>query len=150
MAGGEKLLVTFLDGKPQREKPYQQEGNASFVKNFDRKGISYHDKNIFFEVEESAIPLGGEAALIEFILQNLKYPPEVKRAGLEGVVLVQCVLTAAGEITEVRLVKGLHPLLNAEAVRLFGESGKQLKWMPGLIEGNPVSSVVVLPISFLK
>lgn len=149
MNGGQKWLATFQDGKFKTKKPYESETNTSFVKEFDFEGTLYHDKNIFREVDVPPALLGGMAVFYEFVSKNLIYPPEAAKAGIQGRVFVQFVVTAKGEVTEIRIAKGVHPLLNAEAVRMVAEIAKQETWTPGQLNGAPVSAVVIMPFLFM-
>ncbi len=103
---------------------------------------------IFEVVEEQATPEGGMAAFYEFLKQNIKYPKQAKRMGIEGKVFVRFVVERDGSITDVQVVKGIDADgggCNAEAVRVVSMSPK---WKPGKQRGKPVRSRMVVPIAF--
>lgn len=49
---------------------------------------------------------------------------------------------------EVRVVKGVHPLLNAEAIRVIRAMGEQERWVAGRVKGSPVATLFLFPIAF--
>lgn len=88
---------------------------------------------------------GGEAALMKFLMENVRYPQEAKEKNVQGAVIAQFVVQADGSVGTVKIVKKVDPLLDAEAVRVL----KSLpKFEPGKIDGKPVSVWYTLPIQF--
>ncbi len=85
---------------------------------------------------------GGEQAMFQYIGQNLRY-----NEGLPGGLLVASfVVNPDSSVSDVAIVKGLHPTLEQEAVRVIeGMSGK---WAPGRQNGKLVSVRFTLPIRF--
>ena len=81
-----------------------------------------------------------------YITENLRYPAEAIEKGIEGKVYVQFVIDTAGKVTEPKVVRGIHPLLDAEAIRLVNEMPD---WMPGKKDGKPVNVSFILPVNFV-
>lgn len=100
---------------------------------------------IFTVVEESASPVGGIESLGAFIGQNLKYPEESSNANKEGTVFIQFVVNKDGSLTDFKILNGVDPLMDKEALRVV-----QLlpKWNPGKQSGKEVRQQFVLPIRF--
>ncbi|MBO7365925.1 MAG: energy transducer TonB [Bacteroidales bacterium] len=74
-------------------------------------------------------------------------PGKRKKAGIEGKVLISFKITAEGKLTDVKLRKGVHPLLDKEAVRVV-KSAPQ-KWEPGeKTKGVPVDVTYTMPVVF--
>lgn len=86
---------------------------------------------------------GGMTAMAQFISENLKYPKECEAEGIEGRVTCQMVVTKEGKLVNVKVVRGLHPLLDAEALRII--DGMPL-WEPGRLKGEPVNCRYTMPI----
>ncbi|MCX6244410.1 MAG: M56 family metallopeptidase [Bacteroidetes bacterium] len=88
---------------------------------------------------------GGNEALIEFLSKNIQYPAEAKKSGIQGKVAVNFVVRSTGEVTDVKVLRGIGGGCDEEAVRVI-----QLmpKWTPGLIKGKPVAVGFVIPIQF--
>jgi TonB family protein len=88
---------------------------------------------------------GGEAELLSFIAANTVYPAEAKSAGIQGRVVVRFIVTSEGNVTDIEVLKGVHPLLDAEAVRVIGSS---TRWKPGILGGKPVNVFYMVPVTF--
>ncbi len=97
------------------------------------------------EVEKEAEFPGGTKALMKFVSENIIYPIEAQLNGIEGQVEVQFVVNRDGSIIEARVIKSVHPLLDAEALRVVN---LMPKWKSGEKEGKPVRVRYTLPITF--
>ncbi|MGI6222773.1 MAG: energy transducer TonB [Prevotella sp.] len=88
---------------------------------------------------------GGQDGMMSFLYEHLQYPKEAKKKGIQGKVYVQFIVRKDGSVTDVAPFKSVHPLLDAEAVRVV----KQMpKWIPGKSHGKNVDTSFVLPIEF--
>jgi len=88
---------------------------------------------------------GGEKALLDFIKSNIKYPKEALASKLEGKVIVRFIVTKEGKSEGISVIKGVNPLLDAEAMRVIG----LLKnWEPGKFNGKVVNTWEMIPVSF--
>ena len=111
-------------------------------------------KNINVEDENDAVSgcahmpsfPGGDQALIKFINNNMKYPPEALKNGIEGKVIIQFVVTNSGKIGKIKVARSVNKELDQEAVRLI----KMLPdFSPGRNNvGEPVNVWYTLPVSF--
>ena len=73
---------------------------------------------------------GGFEALLKFLQENTVYPEKAKDNNIQGRVFVQFVVTSKGNIGTVKILRGVDPLLDAEAIRVVKslpkfEPGKQ-------------------------
>ena len=100
-----------------------------------------------FEVVEQMpeFPDGGMAGLMEYFQKNMRYPVEGKEAGKQGRVTVQFVVNKDGSISGARVLRGVDPLLDAEAIRLVNAMPK---WKPGMQQGTPVAVKYTVPVRF--
>ena len=96
-------------------------------------------------VEQKPVFPGGDTALMAFVKENLRYPEEAKRKGIKGRVLVTFVIGSDGSISDVKVMRSVHPLLDAEAVRLVESMPK---WIPGKQMDRVVRSRYTLPVFF--
>jgi len=88
--------------------------------------------------------------LYEYVANNLKYPEELKTRKIEGKVFVKFVITNNGLVAQASIQKSLHPAADKAALDLVnGMNDKVGKWTPGTKEGRPVTTDMVLPISFV-
>jgi len=78
---------------------------------------------------------GGNEALKKFKADNVKFPPEVKSLGIEGMVMVRFIIEKDGSVENVRIMNGVSPALDAEAIRV---TKMMPKWQPGMEKGKPV------------
>jgi outer membrane transport energization protein TonB (TC 2.C.1.1.1) len=91
-------------------------------------------------VEDSPQLIGGLAAL----QGEVQYPEFAKKAGIEGRVFVQFVVDEDGNVQNPKVTRGVHKLLNEEAIRAV----KQMKFKPGKQRGKPVKVQMSLPVTF--
>lgn len=98
-----------------------------------------------------AEPVGGMPRLYRFIGKKLRYPKDARRENIQGRVFVEFFVDEYGKLPpdSVRVVKGLSPTCDKEAVRVIKASPR---WIPGKIAdtGEPVAQRMVLPITFRK
>ncbi len=88
---------------------------------------------------------GGEKALIDFIQNNMKYPKLAKKLGTEGKVFVEFVIDENGNISSIKVAKGIGGGCDQEAVRVID---RMPKWSPGVQNGKHVPVSYRLPITF--
>lgn len=100
---------------------------------------------VFDSVEQSPEFPGGQAELIKFIANNLRYPASAAENGIQGKVVVQFVIKKDGSIGQVKVVRSKDPDLDAEAIRVV----KTLpNFNPGKMNGQPVNVWYILPVTF--
>lgn len=97
----------------------------------------------FAEVEPS-FP-GGEAAMGQWIRDNIEYPQLAVEMGEQGIVYVQFVVNKDGSIEQVKVVRGVSDALDAEAKRIVK---RMPKWTPGEQAGKKVRVRFTIPIHF--
>lgn len=101
---------------------------------------------IFGDVEEIQPSFqGGNNALMEYLRQNVVYPEQARKDSVEGRVVVSFVIEKDGSITKPAVVRSLHPLLDAEALRVVAAMPK---WSPGMTMGKQVAVKYNLPVTF--
>lgn len=100
---------------------------------------------IFMVVEQSASPKGGMAAFYKYISDNIRYPAQARRMGIEGKVFVEFVVDRDGTLTQFTVVKGIGAGCDEEAVRVLKNAPS---WNPGKQRGKPVRQRMVIPIIF--
>ena len=102
--------------------------------------------NMVFDVVE-VMPQypGGQIAMLKYIMENMKYPKQAMKEGIQGRVAVRFIVEKDGSISDVKPILSVHPLLNKEAVRVVKSMPK---WSPGKQNGKPVRVRFNLPIMF--
>jgi TonB family protein len=100
-----------------------------------------------FIITEPAVFQGGEEALMQFIIEETKYPRKARRKNVEGKVMVQFVVNTLGEVEQVQILgDSLGFGLEEEATRVIRATSS--KWKPGTQSGEPVNSYFRIPILF--
>ena len=100
---------------------------------------------VFEVVERMPQFPGGVAAQVEYFKKNLRYPAEAKKAGTQGRVVVQFFVNKDGSISNVKVLRGVDPALDAEAIRLVNSMPK---WKPGMQKGKAVTVKYTVPVLF--
>jgi len=99
-----------------------------------------------FQIQEQPSFPGGEAAMMTYIVENIKYPQEALENDIQGTVYIRFVVTSTGAVGEAQVLRSVQELLDKEALRVV----KSLpKWSPGKQNGNPVSVWFQIPIKFV-
>ena len=97
-------------------------------------------------VEQMPVFPGGEAALLAYLAQHLKYPSQAIRDRVQGIVLLRFVVLENGRVGQVQTIKSLEPHCDAEAKRVV----KSLpRFIPGRQGGKAVRVWYTLPIRFM-
>lgn len=100
---------------------------------------------VWFADEMPEFP-GGELALRKFVAQSIKYPVIAQESGIEGKVIVTFIINTNGEVTDVRIFRGVNSSLDNEALRVVR---KLPRWKPGKQNGKAVRVNYNVPINFV-
>lgn len=100
---------------------------------------------IFTEVDEVPSPQGGMTEFFYYVQENLKYPNEAKKNGIEGKVFIEFVIDKSGNVHDAKVLRGIGNGCDAEALRVISNSPN---WNPGVNKGQAVNVKLVMPISF--
>ena len=113
---------------------------------FEPKAKPKNDQTVNMAcVEQKATFPGGDAALYKWLSTQINYPADAAEAGITGRVIVSFVIEKDGSISNARVVRSIHPSLDAEAIRIVKTMPK---WIPGKNNGQPVRVEYIMPISF--
>ena len=88
---------------------------------------------------------GGEAELMKYVANHIKYPTMAAENNIQGRVVVKFVVKKDGSVGEVQVLRGKDPDLDKEAVRVVRTLPK---FIPGKMNGQAVSVWFTLPINF--
>ena len=100
----------------------------------------------FAAVEEKPTFNGGDAnGFAKWVNENIKYPENAKEKGVEGRVVLGFVVDDNGNVSDVKVLRGVDPDLDAEAVRVVKASPK---WEAGKQNGNNVKVSYTFPVVF--
>ncbi len=104
------------------------------------------DTDVFVIVEQMPEFPGGQDSLYKFLGANIVYPNKAKKDGVEGKVYINFTIEKDGSINEVKVLRGVHPLLDEEAIRVVESFPK---WKPGKQKGKTVRVSYNLPLNFV-
>lgn len=88
---------------------------------------------------------GGMPKFYQYLARNVKYPAAAVKNNVQGKVFLSYIVEKDGKLTEIKVIKGVSPELDKEAVRVMQNSPK---WIPGKVKGAPVRVKYSIPISF--
>ena len=90
---------------------------------------------------------GGKPSVefLKYIAGKLKYPAEAVENRVSGKVFVKFVVNSEGYIERAEVLKGVHPVLDQEALRVINSSPR---WEPGFQQGRYVNVIFTFPIRF--
>ena len=100
----------------------------------------------YYEYEIMPEFIGKVEALYRFLGENMVYPKKARRKNIQGKVYTTFLIEESGFLSNIEILKGVHPSLDAEAVRVIQ---MMPKWKPGMIDGDNVKVQFNLPINFI-
>ena len=105
------------------------------------------EEQTIFEVVEQMpeFPNGGMAGLMQYLSKNIKYPTIAQENGTQGCVTVQFVVNRDGSIVDTKVLRGVDPYLDKEAIRVISSMPK---WKPGMQRGKAVRVKYTVPVMF--
>ena len=107
-----------------------------------RKDTATDDK-VYEVCEQMPIFEGGDAALLKYLRENLKYPDKTKDRGVQGRLVIGFIVEKDGSLTDVKVLRPVDIDLDAEVLRVV--KGRP-KWIPGRQNGKRVRVRYLLPI----
>lgn len=145
--------VMFRLQGPKNAEPYQavvgtaKDGNLEEVVAVAKATtpISRTEGKVYEKVENMPEFPGGVQGLMQYISSNLKYPAAAQKAGVQGKVIVSMIVDKEGNITDPKIIKGITPLLDAEAIRIISDMPQ---WKPGTDKGEKVNVQYTIPLVF--
>ena len=102
----------------------------------------------YFECDQRPLFFGSPDPrhfLREWVYQYLKYPASALENGVQGVVTVEFIIEKDGKVSNVKVLRGVDEVLDAEAVKVVSASPK---WKPGKYDGEKVRTSISIPIEF--
>lgn len=94
-----------------------------------------------FYSEEFVMFPGGNEAFAKFLQENIVY----KKGSANGKVYASFTINKIGALTDIKIIKGLNPMIDKEVIRVLKLSPK---WQPEKINGKPGETRLTIPINF--
>ena len=109
-----------------------------------RKDTATDDK-VYEVCEQMPIFEGGDAALMKYLTDSVKYPELAKKHGVQGRVVIGFIVEKDGSLTDVKVLRHVDIALDAEALRVVKGMPK---WIPGRQNEQRVRVKYNVPVSF--
>lgn len=106
---------------------------------------SIKEQPFIYNSEKPPYFIGGDSAMISFFQKNIKYPKEVKKGEVEGIVVIRFAVFKDGTISHIELRRSLSKLCDKEALRLVSNMPV---WHPFITGGFKVAGYQHLGIYF--
>jgi len=127
-------------------KPVPVETASIFIPVEDTVKAATDKDPVYETVKTMPEFVGGFDALVKYLVANIKYPEDAKKKHITGTVFVTFVVDKNGKVTKPAVLKGVDPLLDAEALRVVAAMPN---WNPGRNDAGKVVKVQFnLPIKF--
>ena len=113
-----------------------------------KKYVKDEDVVPYYECDVKPVFLGSSDPSVfmsKWVYVYLRYPREAVQAGVQGRVLVDFIIDTRGRVTDVKVIKGVSELLDAEAVRVISASPD---WKPARVRGKKVKCEMSLYVDF--
>jgi len=110
------------------------------------------NEQVFIIVEQPATfknDKGDEGDLNEFrnwVNKNLVYPAAAAEKGIQGKLYIQFTVSKRGSVFDVKVIRGVDPILDQEAIRVIKSSPL---WTPAMQSGKNVAQQFVIPVNFV-
>jgi protein TonB len=115
---------------------------------FEETVVEEEEEEVMFAIVEDKPLFNGkdaETAFHEWVYSKTVYPPVAQENGISGRVFVEFSISKTGEVVDVKIMRGVDPLLDKEALRVISMSPK---WTPGMQRGKPVKVKYTFPFMF--
>ncbi len=106
--------------------------------------VMYADSIYYVAQEMPSFP-GGDRELLKYLNTNLKYPTSAKQARISGTVYLKFIIERNGELSQIKVLRGINSECDDEAIRVLKASPK---WNPGMHKGKAVKVQYHLPVKF--
>ncbi len=118
--------------------------------------MDYQEEVVEEEVEEEAIPfqmvseqptfMGKDAKEFgKWVGSKIQYPEMARENNVQGRVILQFTIEKDGSLTNIKVVRGVDPALDKEALRVVSSSPK---WKPGMMRDKAVRVNYTFPVDF--
>lgn len=112
---------------------------------FSQKKPIVDENGIYISADKMPEFPGGMQAMMKYLGTNVKYPVEAQKKGVSGRVIVQFIVMEDGSLSGAKVIRGVEPSLDEEALRVVNAMPK---WTPGTVDGKEVKVKFTIPIMY--
>lgn len=132
--------------EPTDEPPVEGDATDDELPEADEEPTKDDDRVLSFRVVEDLPQFpGGQLEFIKWLTRNLKYPAAAQDRKIQGKVVAEFIVNKDGSVTDVKIIKTLHPLCDREALRVLS---MMPRWTAGIQNDKPCRTKVCIPIVF--
>jgi TonB family protein len=135
-------LISYYENGQMRRKELYKKGKLKQGQCYSLSG----EETDYYPSEVMPTFKGGNKELRLFLAQNMKYPDVALKENISGTVYVHFVITPDGSIENEKVIQGVHPILDEEALRIVSLTNN--RWNAGLLENEKVRVNYTVPITF--
>lgn len=103
------------------------------------------EAEVFRIVEDMPQFPGGATEFMKWLTRNLHYPKSIENSKVQGKVVAEFIVNTDGSVTDVSIVKSLHPLCDREVLRVLR---MMPRWTAGIQNNQPCRTKVCIPVVF--
>jgi len=103
------------------------------------------EAEVFRIVEDMPQFPGGPSEFMKWLTRNLRYPKNLETQKIQGKVVAEFIVNTDGSVTDVNIVKSLHPQCDREVLRVLR---MMPRWTPGIENDRPCRTKVCIPVVF--
>ena len=137
--------ATEIVEEPVDLPPVEEKTDAEETEEEPPINLNEDDEDVLKIVEELPEYPGGMVEFMKWLTATLKYPQKALKQKIKGKVMVSFIVNKDGTISDIKLVKSVHKLLDDEALRVIR---MMPNWKPGLEKGKPCRSMIAIPVVF--
>lgn len=147
------LLVCLLsfcisvpaEAQERNKEESKSEQEENYHNHVEAKDELEKDDSVYIFLDKIPEFPGGSAGISTYIRETLKYPVKALEDTAMGRVDVKFIVEKDGSVSNVEIVKSVHPSLDEEAIRII----KMMPhWTPGEMCGKPKRVSFRIPITF--
>ena len=124
-----------------KRKDYFENGNFKMGNCYDKNG----NDTLYYPFRIPPVFKGGEEKMYKYLSENVNYPHDAKKYGIEGKVIVKFYIDENGKIVNTTVISKTAEILNRSAIKCVNEMPN---WFPGLQDGEKVKVGYTIPIIF--
>jgi TonB family protein len=141
---GVLMLSSFtVVQSPQSKKEQTPKPQSSVKKTIKEENPVYNEVEVMPTFKHNG-RIGSEA-MMEFLVKNISYPKEAQDKNIQGTVYVSFIVEKDGSISNAKVIRGVHKLLDKEALRVVN---LMPKWIPGKQNGKTARVAFTMPVKF--
>lgn len=120
-------------------------GNAAMSQTDTSQSVhlTESDPEVYTIVEEMPKYPGGNAALLKYISDSIKYPPIVQEHGIFSTIYLRYTVDVDGQVKDVHVLRGDNEVMNEELIRVIRSI---TGYEPGRQRGRAVPVEFTIPI----